>query len=327
MNKFLKVIIVNLLILAAFLLIFEMALRIFWRMSALKEGIYRVSQNKTLRYELKPNIRATYACKEIITNSAGFRGQEFSIQKNPGVYRIILIGDSVAFGKLLSFEDTIGERLKSALAAACPAKKFEVFNMGVEGYNSIQELELLKTKALKYNPDLVIVYYCFNDPENPEYYFKKNFLTLHSQLARYILHKSQKYKFKKEKKKKGIKNIEENFRYLYSTDCWKHTKEAIMEMGDLTAAKGIKMILLIVPEMSAPVKDFGDGYPFLYINEKLEGIKHSNITVIDPIREFSRLGLKKEGLVAWAYPIREANDIIAGYTIAKFKENNINFCE
>lgn len=131
---------------------------------------------------------------------------------------------------------------------------------------------------------------------------------------------------KKEKKREGIKNIEDNFRYLYSTDCWQHAKEAIMEMGDLTAARGIKMILLTVPEMSEPVKDFKQGYPFWYINDLLGGIKHGNILVIDPMKEFARQGLKKEMLTVWAYPNRRANEIIAEYAVSKLQENKIKFC-
>jgi hypothetical protein len=327
MKKFVKIISANLFVLLAILFIFELGLRFFWRMSALKESIYQVSANKILRYELKPKLKTVYACRQIITNAAGFRGKEYSIQKGKDTYRIVLIGDSVAFGKLLSFEDSLAVRLERALTAACAEKKFEVLNMGVEGYNSLQELEMLKVKGLKYNPDLVVVYYCFNDPEYPEYYFKKNFATEHFQLARYILHKVKKYMIKREKQKKGIKDIEDNFRYLYSTDCWRYTKEAILEMGDLTAQKGIKMVFLIVPEMSEPVKDFQQGYPFWYINEILEAIKHNNIIVIDPVREFSRRALKKEEFCAWSYPDGKANDIIAEYTLNKLRENKIIFCD
>jgi len=35
--------------------------------------------------------------------------------------------------------------------------------MGVGGYNAEQELELVKTKALPLNPDLIVVGYCVND--------------------------------------------------------------------------------------------------------------------------------------------------------------------
>jgi lysophospholipase L1-like esterase len=40
-----------------------------------------------------------------------------------------------------------------------------VLNFGVSGYNTQQEVEMLKAKGLRYDPDLVILAYCLNDRE------------------------------------------------------------------------------------------------------------------------------------------------------------------
>ena len=40
---------------------------------------------------------------------------------------------------------------------------YEVLNMGVDGYHTMQEIETLRVKGLKYNPDLVLVTFCVND--------------------------------------------------------------------------------------------------------------------------------------------------------------------
>ena len=42
-------------------------------------------------------------------------------------------------------------------------KKYEVLNMGVGGYHTLQEAETLRVKGCKYNPDIVIVGLCLND--------------------------------------------------------------------------------------------------------------------------------------------------------------------
>ena len=329
MKKFLKVVGINILVLIIFLLLFEVGLRLFWEMSALKvkEGLYQRSPNRILRYELKPNLKTMYAGHELATNSEGFRGPEYSIQKEKNTYRVIFIGDSVAFGKFVSFEDTLSHRLELGLSHYCPQREFEVFNMGIEGYNSTQELELLRTKGLKYNPDLVIVYYCLNDPDYPEYYFKKNFINRHFLLTRYILYRVKKHWVKTDRRKRGFEDISGGeFNYFYSMDCWQYAKEAILKMGDLCASRGIKMVLLIVPEMSDPVKDFKEGYPFWYINDMLEAVEHDNIIVIDPIREFSRRNLSKDEVRVWNYPNLKANNIISEYTLKKLQEHNINLC-
>lgn len=329
MNKFLWIAALNIIVLIIFLLFLEFALRLFWQMSALKvkEDIYRSSSNRILRYELKPAIKTQYGGNEISINSDGFRGPEYKTFKDKDTYRIVVIGDSSAFGKLLSFEAALPYRLQAALSRLCPRKKIEVLNMGIEGYNSAQELELLRVKGLKYSPDLVIVYYNFNDPDYPEYYFKKNFINRHLLLAKYIQYRAKKYMVKKDRIRRGIRSISEDFQYLYSTQCWQEAKEAVLEMGDLTASSGIRMVLLVVPEMSEPVKDFREGYPFWYINKLIEkDIRHQNIIVIQPVEEFSKRNLNKDEFVAWSYPNSQANDIIAEYTIQKLNENRIDYC-
>jgi hypothetical protein len=136
----------------------------------------------------------------------------------------------------------------------------------------------------------------------------------------------KKHQIKKDRKKRGVVTQPENFKYLYTTECWQNTKGAVMEMAELSAAKGARMVLLIAPEMSEAVKDFREGYPYWYINEMLEGIKHNNIVVIDPIREFSRLDLKKKEIANWTYPNAQANDIIANYVIQELQKSGIKLC-
>lgn len=329
MKNIFKIILINILVFAGVLIMFELGLRLFWNMSAKKGELYRKSKNRILRYELKPNSRLKMNGYEITINSDGFRDKEYRLRKDSGVYRIEVIGDSVTFAKFVQLEDSLPKKIESRLALDCPRKSFEVLNMGTEGYNSIQELEFLKTKGLKYNPDLVIIYYCFNDPDYPEYYFEKNFINRHSILARYILSKIKKSKIKLDRTKRGIKTEEDAINYFYKTDCWQNAKNALLEIADITKEKGIKMVLLIAPEMSADVKDFRDGYPFWHINDMLENLagEHDNIVVIDPMREFSRRNLKKEDLTNWYYPNAAANVIIADYALKKLKENKLNLCK
>lgn len=327
-KKIIQVVFVNALVILFLFIILEICFRLFWRMKALEGEIYQGSKWKILRYELKPKLNTMYQGYRVITNSSGFRGREYSIQKPENVYRIVLLGDSVAFGRHLDANDTLAVKLEDLLNRECPHKTFEVLNFAVEGYNTQQELEVLKEKALLFNPDLLILNYCLNDPEAPEFYFKKNFFIRHSQFVKYIAYSIKKHKVKKERKKIGIKSISDEFRYFYKEcgDCWQNIKTALLEIGNRAAERDIQVVLLINPEMSEDVKDFRDGYPYGYINEMLKGISHANIIVIDPIEEFRARDLEKKDLNIGAYPNRKANDIIAEYTVNKLKESRINFC-
>jgi hypothetical protein len=247
-------------------------------MSTLKGKFYITSKNRVLRYELKPNISVGH----ISVNSDGFRAKEYSIPKPKGTFRIILLGDSEAFSQSLSLNDTFAKKLESRINEICKDRVFEILNMGVEGYNTIQELEFLKYKALKYQPDSVILYYCFNDPDYPEYYFKKNFFTSNFLTIRYTQYRFKKMLVKRDRRLKNIKSEEDNFRYLYTHETWEYTKDAILELSELSKKQKFKFVLVITPEVSSAVYNFTDKYPYWYINGKIASLKNENVEVIDP---------------------------------------------
>ncbi len=91
-------------------------------------------------------------------NSHGFYGPEFNTEKQAGVFRIVCLGDSCThFGP-----DSYPDMLRVYLDGVAPGK-FEVINAGVIGYTSFQGRRLLESEVLGWSPDLVTVYYGWND--------------------------------------------------------------------------------------------------------------------------------------------------------------------
>ncbi len=119
------------------------------------------SPNKRLVYELRPNVELN---DFIRINAHGFRDREYDKKKPEGVYRICAIGDSVTFGWWERLEETYPKVLEALLNGhAREGTRFEVLNMGVGGYNAEQEMELFRSKALAFEPDMLIIGYCSND--------------------------------------------------------------------------------------------------------------------------------------------------------------------
>jgi lysophospholipase L1-like esterase len=112
-----------------------------------------------LRYELSPGAATRARGKEIKINSQGFRGPEPS--SDPAVQRVIVLGDSIAFGNNLALEETFPFQLQQQLST--PGRSLEVLNFGVHGYDTLQEVSSLEVRGLDYHPDLVVVAYCLND--------------------------------------------------------------------------------------------------------------------------------------------------------------------
>ena len=97
-------------------------------------------------------------------NSLGFRGKEFSPEKEQGVFRIICLGGSTTLdvgsvGKDLSWPEVLEQELNQKF----PHQKFEVINAGVGGYTSLDSLINFQLRIQYYNPDLVIFYHAYND--------------------------------------------------------------------------------------------------------------------------------------------------------------------
>lgn len=132
---------------------------------------FRASDDPILFYEPRPGYHGYFRQEqgsgqgaEIEINSHGFRDHEYSEEKDPGTFRIAVLGDSIVWGHGLELEDTFPKQLERLLSER-EDRKVEVLNFGVSGYSTQQEVELYRVKSSRFHPDLVLVGYCLNDYE------------------------------------------------------------------------------------------------------------------------------------------------------------------
>ena len=115
---------------------------------------------KTSGMELVPNQKT----ESITINSLGFRGDEFSIDKPDSTYRIFMLGGSTMFGYgATSDKTTIPGYLKEFFYKDYEGYDVEIINSGIQGADSFDELNLVKTKLLSYSPNMIIIYDGWND--------------------------------------------------------------------------------------------------------------------------------------------------------------------
>lgn len=111
----------------------------------------------------EPNAEDTYAklgCRQHIRiNSLGLREREIPYQRQPGVARVLAIGDSGVVGFEVAQED-VWTRI-AELTLRKRGYRVEFINAGVRGYGTDQSLLFLMDEGVKYRPDLVI--YTWND--------------------------------------------------------------------------------------------------------------------------------------------------------------------
>jgi len=300
-------------------------MRFSWEMGGwVKRPIYRKSSNPYLRYELIPNAKSG----NISVNSDGFRGPEYSLTKPVNTFRIIMLGDSETLSFMLAQSDALAAQLESLLNKKSGLMCYEVLNFGVEGYNIFQELEMLKTKGLKYNPDLIILNYVLNDPEPGEYYFKETFFMRQSALVRYFSYRIKKALIRRERKRLNIKTEVDNYYYYHDPKYFVSVKEAMLEMADIAGGRGNKLAVVIFPVSSIMVKDFKENYPYWPLHKLVKGINSSNIIFIDLIDEFNRLNMTPQSVaINYIYDESHKNaaalKISAEYIYGILKSNRV----
>ncbi|MEO5760904.1 MAG: SGNH/GDSL hydrolase family protein [Vicinamibacteria bacterium] len=98
------------------------------------------------------------------TNSLGLRGPEVSARKPRDTKRLLVIGDSFAFGHGVDDEHTVSAHLSERLNAGGHGV-WEVVNLGVNSYSTDQELVLFQEIAPRLQPDLTVLFVCDNDFE------------------------------------------------------------------------------------------------------------------------------------------------------------------
>jgi len=92
-----------------------------------------------------------------VTNNKGMRGPgNYIYEKNPGVFRIAMLGDSMVFGVGVKAEETASAVLEGLLDKG-QYKKYDVYNFGVYSYSPVIEYVYLKKEVIKYRPDLVVL--------------------------------------------------------------------------------------------------------------------------------------------------------------------------
>lgn len=92
--------------------------------------------------------------KRVSFNARGFRGRDLAIAKARDRTRVVVLGDSIAFGLHVSDEETFAHLLDVR------DNGIEVANLAVQGYGPGQELLVLMREGLRLDPDVVVLTFC-----------------------------------------------------------------------------------------------------------------------------------------------------------------------
>ena len=266
--------------------------------------------NPDLSFAHVPNRSAFLMGVPVSISSEGLRDREFSLEKPPGVYRVMMLGDSTTFGWGVRQEDTAAKFLERKLNGALPSgfDHVEVMNTGVGNYDTVQEVTYYETIGWKYHPDLVVLVFFINDPE-PVPMEKKGFLIDRSYLIAFATNRIDGVM-----RHAGVRpDWKTYYASLYNDERpgFQACKNALISLANSTRSHDAKLLVAILPELH---QINGDSYPFRAAHQKIKDVMSAeNVPVLELID-----GLKDRGPeeTLWVtslddHPNAKANNLIS----------------
>ena len=262
-------------------------------------------------HEHRPNGQAMLMGVEVTTNGLALREGERAQKKPPGTYRIVALGDSITMGWGVAQDMTYPAQLERRLNARPPkgfpeGLRYEVLNLGIGNYNTVQEVMRLKNLGLTLDPDLIILGYFINDAE-PTPRPSSGFLIEHSYLYAFAASRIRMFK-------PSTGTYLDYYKELYDDNApgWKATQAALGDLAAISREHSIPAIVFIIPELH----DLGDSYPFAAVHRRLEQVgTAAGLPVVDL---FPALKGRKPESALWVHPLdahhnAEAQGLMAEY--------------
>lgn len=100
------------------------------------------------------------------TNRLGFHDVERTMEKAPGVFRIIVFGDSMIQGYCVPTEQTIPSLLERFLNADNLPLRFEVLNMAPGDDGTSAQVVAYEERGRAFRPDMVLAFFMDDFPDN-----------------------------------------------------------------------------------------------------------------------------------------------------------------
>lgn len=158
------------------LLLVALALAVFWtlgevvarsfdlvdRLNGFPRRLFVATDDPDLGYRLRAGIDTQARGVHVTTNEHGMRGPSTTVAPAAGTHRVLVLGDSVAFGFRLEQPDTFPVQLEQELESR-DGGSWEVLNAGVEGYNTRNELAYLRSPLLDFAPETIVLLFNLND--------------------------------------------------------------------------------------------------------------------------------------------------------------------
>lgn len=123
-------------------------------------------------YEYDEDLGFRVRAYERNSNIFGFNDRDYTLQKDPADYRILVVGDS--FGWAGGREGNYTTILEQRFERHYGDNRVEVINSGYPSTHTAEQLDMLKKYAIQYQPDMVVLgFFAGNDILDADPYRKR----------------------------------------------------------------------------------------------------------------------------------------------------------
>ena len=169
---------------------------------------------------------------------------------NSSVFDIVLVGDSFTMGWGVDESHTFSSLISkyaNAVAANCdPGYYFNVTNMGVGNYNSMQSYALLSSKRRKISANLLVLVHFVNDAESYKF-SSAGFWERESYFYNFISSRLS---------RKNTLPYHHYYSSLYDQPDWSGNKQALLKLRQLAKElTGRDLIVFLLPELREISRD------------------------------------------------------------------------
>lgn len=234
--------------------------------------------------------------------SGNTRDYYYEKKKPANTFRIIVVGDSFAYGYGNLFDDAFPKRLERILNLNNSETKVEVLNFSTPGHSTFNEEQVVRRALAEWEPDLLLLEITLNDSELKKFNLRKKRSKSGSIVMTggvYDYWKSLAFVVGRIKNTQSVYEYKRYFRGLWEKeDTLKNFRVALRQIMEAAKASNTKLGAIIFPLVTFPIDET---YPFEHahavIREMLQnfGIPYIDLLAsywgMDPYRLQARPGL------------------------------------